>query len=308
MNHPPVIGIDIGGTKIAVAIVDEQGLITERSVQSTPAHSGDAVVAACIEAAIPLLAQQPRAVGVGTAGQVDTKEGRISFGNGNIQGWTDMPLGPRIAEALGLPVCVENDVNAMAFAEMRLGAGRGFSHALCITVGTGIGGCFILHGRPWPGAHTSGGEVGHLIADLDAPAAEGMMSGALERFCAGPALERIYAAASSRPDETPTLRKIAERASAGEALAQRVIKQGAARLGRCLGGLLVVLDPELLVVGGGVPHIGPLWWDEMEAALRSTPVPGVRQMELRQAELGVDAVLVGAAELARDRLLTQSRE
>jgi len=305
--NPPVIGIDIGGTKIAVGLVDDQGTISERHVQPTPAHSGDAVVAACIEAAKPLLAHQPRAAGIGTAGQVDTEQGRITFGNGNIKGWTGMPLGTQIGEALGLPVCVENDVNAMAFAEMRMGAGRGFKHALCITVGTGIGGCFILHGRPWPGAHTSGGEVGHLIADLDAPASPGMMSGALEKFCSGPALERIYTAESPDSDAAaPTLREIAERAFGGEALAKRVIKQGAARLGRCLGGLLVVLDPELLVVGGGVPNIGPLWWDEMEAALRSTPVPGVQEMALRKAELGVDAVLVGASELARDRLLADS--
>jgi len=301
-SNLPVIGIDIGGTKIAVGLVDAEGTITERTVQATPADNGEAVVAACIAAATPLLARQPAAAGVGTAGQVDIDTGTISFGNGNIQGWTGMALGPAIEQALGIPVTVDNDVNAMAFAEMRLGAGKGFSHALCITVGTGIGGCFILHGRPWHGAHTSGGEVGHLIADLDAPASPNMMQGALERFCAGPAMERIYAEQATG-DARLTLRDIAERAASGEALAVDVIRQGASRLGRCIGGLLVVLDPEILIVGGGVPHIGPLWWDNMEAALRSTPVPGVRQMVLRQAELGVDAVLVGAAELARARLM-----
>jgi glucokinase len=299
------LGIDIGGTKTAAAFVRPDGVVGHRHVVPTPARAGaSAVLAAAISAGRQALASAEaaglkiRAVGVGTAGHVDRRRGAISYASELLPGWTGVELGREIGDAFGLPVAVENDVNAMALGEKRFGAGRPFDHALFITVGTGIGGAMISNGRLWNGATWTAGEIGHLVVDWDGTrrCACGR-TGHLEAYASGPAMAEQYKLVAGRHGPVDLV-MVAGRARDGDPLAAETLAEGARILGLALGGLLNALDPQALIVGGGVAELHDLWWPALEAALRSNPMPGPARIALRRAALGVDAVLIGAASLA----------
>jgi glucokinase len=210
-------------------------------------------------------------------------------------------LADEFTAATGLPAVIDNDVNALALGESHFGAGRGFQDVLYVAVGTGVGAALMLAGQLRRGATWTAGEIGHLMADWDGDARCSCgRCGHLEAYTSGPALAARYCAWTKR--DTPLdLRAVAARAQAGDDTARRAIALGADILGRVLGGLLNVLDPQALVIGGGVAELGDLWWGPLTAALRANPMPGPAQIVLRPAQLGPDAVLVGAAWLARQR-------
>jgi glucokinase len=287
------IGIDIGGTKISGGIVTEDGTIRLAAVRPTPAHEGASAVlgAVCrmiedilLDCTAPIVG-----VGVGTAGQVNTDTGTIVYANDNLPGWTGTPVRDTLISAIGLPVVIENDVNVMAYAEYRMLADPTITHALFLTVGTGIGGALITAGELWRGAHWSAGEIGYL------PAREGF---SIESMASGPALARRYAVLTG---EQLPLHQIAARANA-DPIAQQVIEEGAALLGETLTPILCLLDPHAVIVGGGVPQIGALWWDAFTSAVQDSPLPSARSARLLPARLGADAGTVGAGLLAIDRL------
>ena len=308
MATPVALGIDIGGTKIAAAIVRPDGSMSLPYRVPTPAALGPvAIMQAAIAAGRQVLggAQEEGSevvgIGVGSAGHVDYTHGTITYAAGTLPGWAGTRLGREVERALGLPVVVDNDVNAMAAGESRFGAGRFFSHALYITVGTGVGGAIVHGGEIWRGASWTAGEIGHLLVDWDgARRCSCGRTGHLEAYAAGPAIARRYCSLATL--EAPVdLRAIAERARAGDTLARDAIAEGARILGLALGGLLSTLDPQALIVGGGGAELDDLWWQPLEAAIRGGPMPGPARIALRRAELGVDAVLVGAGWLALTR-------
>jgi glucokinase len=313
-----VIGIDIGGTKVAAflgdgtaATLDTPALIAPTPEASKPAaldglESGSAAYAeALAEGQRALLAtiiglceqliaraeaegQQVLAVGVGSAGQIDPLAGVVLDANENLVGWAGARVAEAIREACGLPAFIDNDVRVMALAETTLGAARGYRHALCITVGTGIGGAIILNDQVWHGAHFSAGEIGYLYAE-DGQSIEGLYS--------GPAIARHYA--ERHPGQPAlTLPEIAARAHTGDAACAEAITSAARGLGLRLAPVLALLDPEALVVGGGVPEIGPLWWDAFMDGVRRAPLRSVRAMPVVPARLGSRAGMIGAAVLA----------
>ncbi len=308
------LGVDIGGTKIAAALVREDGTVSGRSTTPTPVASGaSGILAAALDLSCHVLAANPDmdvvAVGVGSAGQIDVARGTVTYASANLPGWAGLNLAAAFAAATGLPAVVDNDVNALAVGECRFGAGRGFRDLLCVAVGTGIGGAIVLDGQLHRGANWAAGEIGHLVAawDGDQVCSCGRR-GHLEAYASGPALAARYrrlAAAGAEAGETrpPTdsssdLRDVAARAQAGDPLARRAIAEGAEILGLCLAGLLDALDPQALVIGGGVAELGEVWWRPLEAALRRNPLPGPAQIPLCRAQLGADSVLIGAAWLA----------
>ncbi|MBZ0304042.1 MAG: ROK family protein, partial [Anaerolineae bacterium] len=193
------------------------------------------------------------------------------------------------------------DVNALAVGEGRFGAGRSFREIIYVAVGTGVGGAIVRGGEIWRGVHFNAGEVAYLVADWDAQGRPVIV----EDRASGLAMERRYQALAQSAERVP-LRQIAERADTGDNLARRVIVEGARVLGLVLNPLVGILDPEMLIVGGGVPNIGPLWWDAFESALRDSPMPSVQAVHVAPAALSTNAGLIGAAALALNALDAQS--
>lgn len=299
------LAIDIGGTKIATALINRQSGIVHRHRHAThPELGAPGILRTVIDAGRELLDTAARygltvgAIGIGSAGQVNVDLGQISYASDNLPGWSGLPLAKEVEDALGLPVFVDNDVNAMALGEQHAGAGRGFNDALYVAVGTGVGGAVVHEGKIWHGATWSAGEICHLVVDIHGSRRCSCGAvGHLEAYTSGPAMALRYKELSG-VSAVPDLKRVAVLARSGDGHALRAIAEGAQVLGTSLAGLLNVMDPALLVIGGGVPEIGPLWWDHFEDALRANPMPGPARIALRRAELGTDAVLVGAAWLA----------
>ena len=288
-----VIGLDIGGTKTLAGLVSRAGE-TKRAMQVATAPSPAAILSAAqslCEALMAWAAAPVVGIGVGSAGIIDTEEGRVIFANENLPGWS----GARLAELSlggGLPLIAENDVRALAYGEAMMGAGVDYDSLLCVAVGTGIGGALIMNGEVWHGADYSAGEIGYLVVDWagDAPVI-------LDQYASGPAIERAYQAATGGDRRRP-LTEIAQLAREGDAAAAEAIAMKARRLGIILAGCATALNPAAVVVGGGVPQVGALWWDALEAGFRGHLPPPVAATPLLPAALGVNAVMLGAAMLA----------
>ncbi|MCB0914789.1 MAG: ROK family glucokinase [Actinobacteria bacterium] len=308
------IGVDIGGTKIAAGVVDEDGKILTRTRRRTPNRDLDAVMA-IVNDAISELATRHKitAIGVGTAGFVDTARARVMLAP-NL-GWTDAPLKILIERASGLPTVIENDANAAAWGERRYGAGRGAEDVIAVTVGTGIGGGLIFGGVLYRGNHGMAAEVGHLCVEPGGRLCGCGLRGCWEQYSSGNALVRTARElASDRRAEAKVLlglgdgtpegvagAHITEAARLGDPVALEAFAVTGDWLGRGMADLAAVLDPEAFVIGGGVSEAGDLLFVPTRASFLEnlTGRQHREPPELRLAELGNDAGIVGAADLAR---------
>jgi glucokinase len=304
-----VIGLDIGGTKLAAALVGPDGLVTERAEKPSPADQGpDVMIAAAAQLVRAVRANalsagvRPVALGVATAGVVNPGTGWIRSAVGTIKDWTGVPVGPRLAQLTGLPTAVENDVNAMALAEVSCGAAKGARSALVVATGTGIGGAIVTDGELRRGRTGTAGEIGHIpvqVDDADDPRVCSCgRTGHLEALAAGPAIEARYAAVAGR-DSVTALPDIGRAARAGDAIAAAVIGAAGTVLGRAIGGLCNVLDPDVVVLAGGVIALGPMLLDPLTSALRGETLPGPTDVQVRVSSLGENAGIVGAGIAAR---------
>jgi glucokinase len=295
------VGVDIGGTKTAAGIVTAEGAVGPLTTVATPVHAGpDAVLQAAIDAARRTLADwhgdRVTGCGIGTAGMVGPG-GIISSATDLIPGWTGTDVRGGFADALGLPVVVLNDVQAVAVGECVRGAGAGFGDVLVVAVGTGIGGALVYGGRLVTGRTGAAGSVGHL--PVPAPYESRCSCGRrnhLEAFSSGPAIADRYARLSGEPVDLP---EIARRALSGDAVALEVIDQAGEVLGTALGGLVNVTDPDVVVIGGGVAAMAGLLATPVKRGLAAEALPGPDHVELRFAALGSSAAVVGAALAAR---------
>ena len=288
-----VIGLDIGGSKTLAGLVKRSGELV-RTVQVATAPSPPAILSAARNLCETLIQETDARVvgiGIGSAGIIDTQVGSVIFANENIPGWTGTQLADLNIGA-GLPITVENDVRAMAYGEAILGAGADYSSVLCVAVGTGIGGALIIDGEVWHGANYSAGEIGYLAVNWDEE-----QPLILDQYASGPAIERAWQEASGSA-KRPPLTEISQLAAGGDKKAIAVIEAKARRLGIILAGYVTSINPAAVVVGGGVPQIGALWWDAFEAGYRDTLPPPVAATPLLPARLGVNAVMLGAAMLA----------
>jgi glucokinase len=295
-----ILAIDIGGTKIACGLVDPRsGRVSGALTTPTPARDGaQAVLDATIALARRLPSANVDAIGVGATGQVDAAHGRIGYAGPTMPGWAGADIRGALGDALGLPVFVDNDVNALALGEARFGAAREVRSALFVAVGTGVGGAILIDGELWHGHSNTAGEIGSLLVDVEAArASDAPLAGCVESYASGPSMAARYHALmpSSEPLD---LRGIHARAQSGDLSARSVISDGARVLGFALRGALNLLDPQALVVGGGVASLGALWWDPLLHVLRSNPQPGVAKIQVLPATLGPDAPLAGAAAVA----------
>jgi glucokinase len=253
-------------------------------------------------------------VGIGAAGMVDTMKGVLRFAP-NLA-WRELPIADRISDELGVPCQLDNDANAAAYGEFRFGAGRGYRHMLLVALGTGIGGGIITDGRLARGAHGFAGEIGHVIVDPNGPRCGCGNVGCWEQLASGTAIGRagravvrehpdsmILSLAGGDPDRV-TGSIVTEAGLAGDRMAVAILSEIGIRLGQGMAGLANVLDPQIVVVGGGVIRAGDLlleparraFGDAIEAPEHRPFVPIVA------AELGEDAGAVGAATLAMEEL------
>ncbi|PZS21346.1 MAG: glucokinase [Pseudonocardiales bacterium] len=308
------IGVDIGGTKVAAGVVDEQGTIVATAHRDTPAEDVSLIEGAIAAAVGELTSKYDvAAVGIGAAGFIDAQRATVMFAP-NLA-WRDEPLQASLQSRLELPVVVENDANAAAWAEVRFGAGRGADHVVAITVGTGIGGGIVLNGRLLRGQFGAAAEFGHVTVVPDGRPCGCGLRGCWEQYVSGHALVgEAHELARGRPDraaellglaggrpENITGAMITQAAHAGDAVALQCFDVIGTWLGRGLAGLAAVLDPGLFVIGGGVSAAGEMLRAPAVAAFAASLAGGGYRplAELRIAQLGPEAGLVGAADLAR---------
>lgn len=291
------LGIDIGGTKIAGGLVTSEGRVLSSDRISTPMTGGADILGGIQQLANTLLSEASEpisGIGIGTGGQVDSERGFVVSASDLLPGWTGIAVKETLEAAFGLPCCVDNDVNAFAVGEYRFGAGQGLSAVVYLALGTGVGGALLLNGQLYHGSHWCGGEFGHLLLTTD----ENAPRKTLEQFASGPGLVRTY------QEFTGELGQITGEAIAAAA---RIDLQGQAaqavtRTGECLGfglaSLANTLDPELIVVGGGLAALGDLLLDPARRILQTYALPIQSQCPVVPAALGAEASVIGAACLA----------
>jgi len=299
------LGVDVGGTFTKTALIDPAGRVLSKEVISSRGFSRKSVLAARLNGAVELLCQRAGrrrkdlvAAGVGVPGPVDFGRGLV-LSLTNIRGWTRFALARFLSKRLGMPVFVENDANCMALAENRRGAARGFAHALCVTLGTGVGGGLILGGKIYRGPFFLGGEVGHIPVCDTGPACSCGGKGCLERFVGNAALaaraRRIF-------KKRISLEEVSARARQGERRARRFWQETGRLTGRALAGVVNTCNPEVIVVGGGVAQAGPVLLKALARAVRRHAMrPIKRHIKVRRAILGNDAGMIGAALLAKEQ-------
>jgi len=302
------LGIDIGGTKIAGAVVTDQGFVKRRCDVPTPAQDGGPQVLATAIALAQTLGADARieAVGIGAGGQIDPVLGVVLSATDLLPGWAGVPLKSAFADALNMPACADNDVNALAVGEARFGAARGLSAVVFLAIGTGLGGALFIDGKLHHGAHGGGGEFGHLLVSMDTNARRdnGGHVGTWEAYVSGPGLAQTYQEIAGRHAPALAGRDIAQaaRGDPDGPAAQAVTRTGE-YLGYGLASLANALDPDLIVVGGGMAALGDALLLPARDVLRLRALPHAAQCPVVAASLGTDANVIGAASLAMPSLV-----
>lgn len=309
-------GIDLGGTKIAVVVVEQEGgRVLARAQAPTESHDGpDSVLqrmaalvhAVCNEAGVAVT--ELDAVGLGVPGVYDLKTGHTHFLPNLAGAWRDVPAGPTLRQALGRPIWLINDARAFVLAETLFGAGRGAHTVVGFTLGTGVGGGIAVGGRLFWGIDGTAGEIGHLTMDPDGPLCTCGNRGCLETYASGVAITAqavrrladapnsllLHLAGGVAAHVTPAL--VGQAAAAGDAVAQSILAHVTKYLGAGVANMVTALSPDCVILGGSVANLGEQLLAPVSAIVRercrAIPVDRVR---IVQAELGVDAGAIGAA-------------
>ncbi|MFN3285334.1 MAG: ROK family protein [bacterium] len=303
----PAVAVDLGGTWIRAGRVSPEGEVTQTVRAPTPQTGPKAVADAIAELVRRLGPLPPGRVGVAVPGPLSVREG-VVFEPPNLQGWRDVPLRGMLEDRLGRPVVLENDANAAAVGEWWRGAGRGSRHLVYVTVSTGVGGGLVLDGRLYRGATDTAGEIGHVLVDPAGPVCSCGRRGHLEGIASGPAIARwvVERIREGRPSVLPkgrplSAREVAEAAEAGDGLAREAFERAGRYLGWAVAGLLNLLNPEVVVIGGGVAAAGRWLFEPLREAAREAsferPWGAAR---IVPAALGDRAGLLGAAYVARE--------
>ncbi len=319
---PPVVGIDLGGTKILAGVVSAENRILGRGKRSTPAKEGaqailDTIVS-CVQDALNearLTTTEIAAAGIGSPGPLNPETGVILFSaNLNVQNFA---LGPDLAAKLNRPVFVQNDVRVGGYGEFRLGAGRGHQNIIAAFVGTGIGGCLILGGQVVTGSTGNAGEIGHIVLKAGGPKCGCGARGCMEALASKTAIARRIDKAIRKGIPTILRDKLSKKGgrlksgelaaavSIGDPVALQEVHRAAHFLGLGLGSLMNVFGPEIVIIGGGVTEaLGDQFVDLIRtSARRQSLVDHEQPIKIVRAELGDDAGILGAALLARERFL-----
>ncbi|MCD4852289.1 ROK family protein [Arthrobacter sp. AK01] len=325
MTH--VIGVDLGGTKTAAGVVAPSGdVLMSETIPTLNRAGGEAILDATAALIAGLVERAADAglsvsgVGIGSAGVIDAVVGSVVSATDAIHGWAGTALVAGLAARLSLPaaaVRAVNDVHAHALGEAWLGAAAGSSSSLMVAFGTGVGGSFVLDGAPVLGHRFVGGHVGHFASPFAVFSGRPLAcvcggTGHVEAIASGPAIHEAYLRFGGSSDEAVDTRGVFALASSvpdahdggagadsagSRAAAVRAIGVGAAAAGQAVGGLINILDPETVVVSGGLADAGELWWKPMETALRQELLAPLTSVPVVRATLGNTAAIVGAAKL-----------
>lgn len=299
------VAVDLGGSWIRAGWVSAQGEVGEVVQAPTPQEGPDAVADAVADLVGRFSPLPPGAVGVAVPGPLSVRDG-VVFEPPNLRGWREVPLRRMLEERLHRPVVLENDANAAALGEWWRGAGRGSRHLVYVTVSTGVGGGLVLEGRLYRGAGDTAGEIGHVVVDPTGPVCSCGRRGHLEGIASGPAIARWTEEQlrAGRPSVLAgrkglSAREVAEAAEAGDGLAREAFARAGRYLGWAVAGLLNLLNPEVVVLGGGVVRAGRWLLDPLrEAARESSFERPWRAARIVTAGLSGRAGLVGAAYVA----------
>lgn len=308
------VGVDLGGTKTAAGVVSSAGEVLFSDTMPTLNRSGgEAILDATAHLVAGLVRRASDAgitvgcVGVGSAGVIDAARGVVVSATDAISGWAGTALTAGLAARLGLPassVRAVNDVHAHALGEAWTGAAAGTASSLLVAFGTGVGGSFVLGGAPVLGHRHAGGHVGHFASPYAYDGGTPLLcvcgsAGHVEAIASGPAILESYVRRRGQAS-APDTRAVFGLAATGDTIAAEAIAVAAAAAGQAVGGLANILDPEVVLVSGGLADAGTRWWTPMEAALRAELLPALRAIPVRQAALGNAAAMVGAARLVLD--------
>lgn len=308
------IGIDVGGTKIAAGLVDDAGHVERQLERPTPAKVAGNTSATIVAMAQELArGRQVSGIGIGAAGFTAADRRTVTYAP-NLE-WRSEPLGDIVSRDTGVPVVVENDANAAAWGEYRFGAARGTKNALVVTLGTGIGGGIIVDGKLLRGAQGFAGEIGHMQIKAGGRRCGCGNRGCWERYGSGTALvNEAREMVSVAPDvayhlldladgkvENITGKMVSQAAAEGDMVALDILETVAKWIGQGLANLTAILDPEVIVLAGGMAETGDLLLDPIRSAFKKNlPVRRFRKVvEIKSAELGALAGLIGAADLSR---------
>ena len=310
------VGVDIGGTSVKLGLVNAEGRVLARDgFLSGYAARRAALLGTLAERTKRLLALarrrglEPVGVGIGAPGPVDVERGTVYFFP-NIPGWKNTPLRKILQARLGCRVFLDNDANAMALGEYRFGAGRGTANLIALTLGAGIGGGIVLDGKLFHGPRYSAAEIGHLVINEAGPACGCGSRGCVEtyvghRYFIREVKRRLRTSSGllkswvlkEKRELTPEL--VAQAARRGDRLSREMWRQTGAHLGTALAGLVNILNPERIIIGGGMAQAGTLLLGPVRAVIRKKSFPiAARSVKVMPAQLGVDAGVIGAAALA----------
>lgn len=316
-SHSQIIaGVDIGGTKILTLITDDDGRELGRDRRLTHAQEGTSAVIGRIEqsiraalAAAGLTTESLAGIGLAAAGACDTNRGIVTV-SPNLPGWRDVPLARLVSERFGVPAFLENDATAAALAEHRFGAGQGSHHMVYLTVSTGVGGGIIANGRLYRGANGAAGEIGHMIIDAGGPPCSCGKNGCLEALINGKAL--VERAQRLMAEGGPTLlsdvdelsgETINEAAMAGDPVALKAVTETGHWLGVGLVNIVNILNPEVIVIGGGLSNLGDLLIEPAREVMTAWAFPlAVSAVRIEIVQLGEQSGALGAVAVAKERL------
>lgn len=294
MPKHTVIGLDVGGTKIKAAAVFAGGKTAPSVTVPTLAASGKGAVLAQMTAAVrEAWVPGAKAIGVGMAGLVNHAKGVYRQGPNFPKSFKDVPVAALLKKAFKVPVTVDNDVHCFTLAEAKFGAGKRFSSVVGLTLGTGVGGGFVIDGRLYRGRNNGAGEFGHATISLGAEAVCGCgQRGHLEAFASGSAMRRLYAAATGKTMEPSDIERAAED---GDLEAGRVVDVMAEALAEGFAGVIHSLNPDAIVVGGGMARADVVWKPAVAKARKLVIYPDLRETPIVRAALGGEAGVIGAA-------------
>lgn len=299
------IGLDIGGTNIKSGIVNARGEVLHHLSLPTKAHEGGEALLSRIAKITKEMALysdsrgwKVAGVGIGTAGQVNSRTGVVMGATANLPGWSGMELGNRLQSLSGLSVMVDNDANAMAFGEAWVGSGRGWKDFICITLGTGIGGCLIIDHRPYPGRDGFAGEIGHHVISIDGYPCNCGRTGCWEQYASATGLMRLVKEAGPEMAEIHKPERVFALAQSGSEAAMHVLEQYTRYIAAGLANMVHIFNPEGIVIGGAITGQGDFLLKPVRDQLSLQLLPVFREraeeIEVVAASLGDHGGVVGA--------------
>lgn len=291
-----------------IAVAEGAELVSDLVRIPTQNHEGPDTLIDAIGSAVAELRRTHdlAAVGIGVPGAIDFEKG-VTYNLTNVRGWTNVPLRDILQEKIGLPTVLENDANCMAYAEFKHGAGQGFNNVVCVTLGTGVGGGLILNGELFRGSRFAAGEIGQMSVDLfgvDGPYGN---SGALERYIGNRQIEEMaeqkYFDANRDVPENMSPELLCQLANDGDEVAIEVWDKVATYLGSCLMSIVYLLNPDAIVIGGGVAHAGGVLFGPLREKLKdSLTSECFEDLTLTHAKFGNTAGIIGCSTMAREMI------